>query len=335
MALRSETEPIRWAAFTVPGDPELAAGRTGAGPDPVVAMHGITSHHRWFGMIARHLRRPDGMAALDLRGRGDSGKPASGYGFPTHAADVVRLLDQLGIGRALLVGHSMGAFVAEEVALTAPERVRGLVLLDGGWARPDDRPAGDSGGSARPGDSGGSARPAGGPAAPDGGPAEDGGWGDADLQAGLARAFRRLEMTFPTQDAYLDFWFPGQGLTMAQLPPDLADCYRYDLAEAEGGWRPKAALAAALEDAAWGATRGRTAGELARIGCPVALVRAAEGFFPGAPPLVGDERRRELGRVLDLRTDLLLSGANHYTMLYGAHAARIAEVIDQMAADTA
>jgi len=299
-----EDRPTAWGALRVPGDPLLAGGRTGAGPDPVVAVHGITAQHRAFSAVARHLRHPDGMAAPDLRGRGDSGKPPSGYGFETHAGDVLRVLDHLGTERAVLAGHSMGAFVVEQVALAAPDRVRALVLLDGGWAGVGPEGAG----SARR---------------------------DPDLEAGLARAFRRLTMTFPSPDAYLDYWFPGQGLTLDRLPPELADYYRYDLAEVEGGWRPKALLAAVQEDAAWGASRSNTADALACIGCPVALARAAEGFFPGTPPLVSGQARDVLAGALDLRVDLTLPGTDHYTMLHDPHAALVAEVIDRMVAEPA
>jgi lipase len=292
-----EERSTAWARLEVPGDPWLAGGRTGAGPDPVVAVHGITAQHRAFSGVARRLGHPDGMAALDLRGRGDSGKPSSGYGFEVHAGDVLRALDHLGIERAVLAGHSMGAFVVEQVALAAPERVRALVLLDGGWARLEPAPA-----------------------------------PDPHLQAGLARAFGRLTMTFPSPDAYLDYWFPGQGLTLDTLPPEAADYYRYDLAPVAAGWQPKALLAAVQEDAAWGASHGPTAAALAGVGCPVALVRAAEGFFPGTPPLIAEQAGTALAGVLDLRVDLVLAGANHYTMLQDPHAALVAGVIDRMAA---
>ena len=295
-----DTAAPRWEALRIPGEPPLAGGRTGAGPDPVVTLHGITANHRAFNAVARHLRHPDGMVALDLRGRGDSGKPPSGYGYGTHAGDVLRALDHLGIERAVLAGHSMGAFVIEEVALAAPDRVRGLVLLDGGWPRAaveDEAPV------------------------------------DPDLAAGLARAFSRLTMTFPSPDAYLDFWFPGQGLTMDQLPPDLADYYRYDLAEVEAGWQPKASLGAVREDAVWLHQRAPTAEELERIRCPVGLVRCAEGFFPGSRPLVDEETHRLLARLLDLRAGVALRGANHYTMLFDPHADRVAAVIDRIVAE--
>lgn len=65
---------------------------------------------------------------MSPRGHGDSDKPGAGYGVEDLAGDAVDLLDALGIGRAMRVGHSGSCLVARRVALDHPERVRGLVL---------------------------------------------------------------------------------------------------------------------------------------------------------------------------------------------------------------
>lgn len=266
----------------MPGDVRLAFGRTGEGPEPLLALHGITAQHRAFNAVARHLRHLDGMVALDLRGRGDSEKPPPGsYGLDAHAGDAIRTLDHLGLERGILVGHSMGAFVALHAALLHPDRVRALILLDGGWPRPEEASDAD----------------------------------EAAIQEGLERAFGRLDMVFETPEDYLDFWFPDQNLTLEDLPPDLADYYIYDLARVDGGFVPKASREAAEEDAGSVFSESPTAAELEGVGCPVALVRAAEGFFPGTDPLIADEARDVMAQALDLRSDRLLSEANHYTML--------------------
>ncbi len=49
---------------SVQGDVRLAFGRAGEGPNPVLALHGITAQHRAFDAVARHLRHPDGMVAM-------------------------------------------------------------------------------------------------------------------------------------------------------------------------------------------------------------------------------------------------------------------------------
>jgi pimeloyl-ACP methyl ester carboxylesterase len=278
-----------WKSERVPGEVELAIGRAGEGSDPLVCLHGITAQHRAFNAAARHLGPSRGLVAVDLRGRGDSDKPDSGYGLETHASDVVRVLDHLGLESAVLVGHSMGAFVALETALVYPERVRALVLLDGGWPRVERSPEEIT--------------------------AEEKQEAEA-LEEGLARAFRRLDMTFESPEAYLDFWFPDRGLTLDDLPPDLADYYLYDLGEVEGGYNPKASRAAAEEDSPSVSSTSPTAEELHDVDCPIALVRASQGFFPGSAPLISDEASDVMAGPLDIRTEVLLEGANHYTMLW-------------------
>jgi len=278
-----------WRSERVPGGVELAICRAGESPDPVVCLHGITAQHRAFNAAARYLGPSRGLIGVDLRGRGDSDKPESGYGLETHASDVVRVLDHLGLDQAVLAGHSMGAFVALKTALASPDRVRALVLLDGGWPRVETRPE----------------------------EMTDEEKGEAEaLEEGLARAFRRLDMVFEGPEAYLDFWFPDRDLTMDDLPPDLADYYLYDLGEVDGGYNPKASRAAAEEDAPSVSETSPTAEELSGIACSVALVRASQGFFPGSDPLISDEVSDVMVQVLDVRTEILVEGANHYSMLW-------------------
>src|ERR671916_9498 len=203
-----------WNNERVPGEVELAICRAGEGQDPIVCLHGITAQHRAFNAAARYLEPARGLVGVDLRGRGDSDKPESGYGLKAHAADVVRVLDHLGLESAVLAGHSMGGFVALKTALMFPERVRAIVLLDGGWPRVESTPEELT---------------------------EEEKQEAAALEEGLARAFRRLDMTFESPEAYLDFWFPDQNLTREDLPPDLADYYLYDLQEVEDGYEPRRA----------------------------------------------------------------------------------------------
>jgi lipase len=273
----------------VPGEVELAIWRSGSGPDPILCLHGITAQHRTFNALARHLEGSRSLVGVDLRGRGDSAKPESGYGLEAHARDVIRVLDHLGLDDAVILGHSMGGFVALKAALSHPHRVRALVLLDGGWPRVEISPEEMS---------------------------EEQKQEAAAIEEGLERAFRRLDMTFESPKDYLNFWFPDQGLTMEDLPPDLADYYLYDLEEVEGGYQPKASRAAAEEDSPSVSSTSPTAEEMRGVKCPVALVRASEGFFPGSDPVISGETRDAMAEVLDLRSDTLLEGANHYTMLW-------------------
>ena len=278
-----------WKSERVPGEVGLAIGRAGEGPDPVVCLHGITAQHRAFNAAARYLGPSRGLVGVDLRGRGDSDKPESGYGLATHASDVIRVLDHLGLENAVLLGHSMGAFVALKIALASPDRVRALVLLDGGWPRVESSPEEMTDEEKEEAKA---------------------------LEEGLARAFRRLDMTFESPVAYLDFWFLDRGLTLNDLPPDLADYYLYDLGKVEGGYNPKASRTAAEEDSPSVSSTSPTAEEMRAVVCPVALVRASQGFFPGSDPLISDEARDVMAGSLDIREEVQVEGANHYTMLW-------------------
>ncbi len=290
-----------WKGGRVTGEVEISIGRAGEGPDPVVCLHGITAQHRAFTPAARRVGPGRGLVGVDLRGRGDSDKPDSGYGLEAHAGDVVRVLDHLGLEEATIAGHSMGAFVGLKTALAYPDRVRALVLLDGGWPRTES-------------------------------PSQEEMTGEQKREAeaireGLARAFSRLDMVFETPDAYLDFWFPDQNLTMADLPPDLADHYLYDLQEVEGGYNPKCSTAAARQDSPDVTQTSPTADEMRAVGCPVALVRVSEGFFPGSRPLIPDATRDVMAEALDLRSEMVLPGANHYTMLWPEYAPQWADLL--------
>src|SRR5580658_5216459 len=123
----------RPAQGRVPGDGvELAFGYWPGRGAPIVALHGLTASHVNFIGVAEKLasRRP--VFALDLRGRGDSDKPDGPYGMVQHARDVAAAMRAMGLGPSVIVGHSMGAFVAAALAVDHPSVVSGLVLIDGG-----------------------------------------------------------------------------------------------------------------------------------------------------------------------------------------------------------
>ena len=102
----------------------------GAGPD-VVMVHGLGANLAFWNLqVAPALADAFRVTTYDLRGHGRSDMPPSGYTARELAAELDRLLEQLGIARAHLVGHSFGAQVALHHALARPERVRTLALAD-------------------------------------------------------------------------------------------------------------------------------------------------------------------------------------------------------------
>jgi pimeloyl-ACP methyl ester carboxylesterase len=106
----------------------LAYQTAGDGPT-VVLVHGFGLDMRMWDAQADHLAARFRVVRYDCRGFGASGPfdPAVAY---THAGDLLALLDHLGIARALLAGLSFGGRVVTQAALSFPQRVTGLVLLD-------------------------------------------------------------------------------------------------------------------------------------------------------------------------------------------------------------
>ena len=103
----------------------------GSGPQVVVLIHGLLMDGSMFLKLAPALaERGQRVVTVDLPGHGASDQPAdmSLYSIPAFGGDVVALLDHLGIPNAVVGGTSLGANVGLEVAVAAPERVRGLVL---------------------------------------------------------------------------------------------------------------------------------------------------------------------------------------------------------------
>jgi pimeloyl-ACP methyl ester carboxylesterase len=98
----------------------------------VLCLPGLTANLRGFDLIGRRLAAAGfRVAALDLRGRGRSDvSPPGSYGWPAHARDVLDVATALGRERFSVVGWSMGAFVAMQLAALAPGRLDRLVLVD-------------------------------------------------------------------------------------------------------------------------------------------------------------------------------------------------------------
>ena len=104
--------------------------------DPVLALHGLASSAHWYDILAPELRERFRVIAPDQRGHGRTTQAADGYDGPSVAADAAGLLDVLGIEQAILFGHSWGGNVAVAAAVHFPERVRALILIDGGFVDP-------------------------------------------------------------------------------------------------------------------------------------------------------------------------------------------------------
>lgn len=105
--------------------------------DAVICLHGRWGRgETWVDFMQQYGDRYR-IIAPDQRGHGLSGKPVSKYTADEMASDVIALLDFLNIDSIILVGHSMGAYVAGYLCATHPDRVKALALLDKSAAGPE------------------------------------------------------------------------------------------------------------------------------------------------------------------------------------------------------
>ena len=118
------------SSFSLDGQ-RLAYTVHGEGPRVTVLLHGLLFSQRMHEALARELAgRGHRVVTLDLLGHGESDRPTDKwrYSMPAFAGQVVALLDHLGDTEAVVLGTSLGANVALEVAAQAPERLRGMVI---------------------------------------------------------------------------------------------------------------------------------------------------------------------------------------------------------------
>nr|WP_254552372.1 alpha/beta hydrolase [Kitasatospora sp. MMS16-BH015] len=276
----------------VPGG-ELALLRwpaTVAGAPIVVAVHGITANALAWGEVARQLAGRAELVAPDLRGRGASRAVSGPYGLARHADDTAELIGALGLGRVVLAGHSMGAWVAALTAVRHPELVERLLLVDGAVTFPL--------------------------------PAEVS--QDDVLAAVLGPALARLSMTFTDRSEYRVFWqrhpaFVGQW-------SEATDAYtQRDLVGEEPELRSSCVLEAVRTDGGQVLLDPDAAGAIHRLPCTAELLWAERGLLDD-PQGLYDEQRLKLARLDPDRVSVApVPDTNHYSILAGPRgAARLA-----------
>ena len=276
---------------------ELAFGYWPGVGVPVLALHGLTASYVNFIGIAERLSGRLPLFALDLRGRGDSDKPEGPYGMAQHARDIAAAMKAMGFGPSIVIGHSMGAFVASALAAQAPALVAGLVLIDGGYV-----PA------------------AGVRLAPDQGP-----------NAALAQRIAQLRQTYPSRQAYREFWRMQPHFPPAEWNPWVEALLDYEVG-GDSPVQPKASEAAVRADLGEAFLREAIVERLQSIRVPTILLRAERGFTPDQPPLFPDEVAAEIRTWVPHIEDHKFSGTTHYTIALGEQAAaKTADMICELA----
>jgi pimeloyl-ACP methyl ester carboxylesterase len=281
------------------GEVELAYSLwPGKGP-PIVAIHGLTASHVSFIGIAERLagRRP--VLAIDLRGRGQSDKPTTGYGMRQHALDIAAAMRSLGLGPSVVLGHSMGAYIGTALAVEFPDLVAGLVMLDGGYLL--DPPAGFD--------------------------------PDQLLDTLLKPQVERLRATFESRAAYLEFWRGLPTFRAVDWGPWVESYLEYDLGGAPPSLRARAAEPAVREDFRSMAQKQEVKQRLRAVRCPVMVIRAEAGVAPGQPPIIPDQVMAEIRECVPSVEEHLIPATTHYTIaLADPGASAVADLVDQFAA---
>lgn len=187
------TEPIMKKAKGDGVDIQLAIWG-GAGKS-ILCIHGITANCRCWDMLASVLSPKHRVIAMDLKGRGQSAKPPKGYSIDHHLRDINCLLDDLGLERVTLMGHSLGAFISLAFGAEYPKRVDSIILVDGGGDLSEEQMD--------------------------------------KVFEGIKPSLDRLGQTFPSADAYIEAM--RQAPYIQPWSPALETYYRYEIADKSGG----------------------------------------------------------------------------------------------------
>jgi len=276
---------------------ELAFGYWPGRGVPVIAIHWLTATYISYIGVAERLagRRP--LFAVDLRGRGDSDKPDGPYGMAQHARDVAASMKTLGLGPCVIVGHSMGAFVATALAEQNPELVSGIIMIDGGYV--PDLPVGV----------------------------------DATqmLDATLALRISQLSRTYDSRAAFLDFW-----RTQPNFPPEdwnsWMEAFLNNEVSGDTTVKPKASGEAVRVDVAEAFKRDEIIARLKSLHVPVLLLRAERGLEPKQPPIYPDAMMPLFRECIPEMKEEMISGTTHFTITLGKRgASRVADLIVEFA----
>jgi pimeloyl-ACP methyl ester carboxylesterase len=246
---------------------------------PVVCVHGITANAFYFQALADGLAPTHCVFAYDLRGRGDSERSEHGYGIPAHADDLAALIDAWGLERPVVIGHSLGTFIALYFASHYPTRLGKLVLVEGGvplpWKNSDEQPA----------------------------------W--------LTAAINRLETSVPSFSDYLQRLkaAPFLGPYWNEY---IELYYQHDVHHfPDGTVVAKCSRAASIEDERSVHAEGAPEAQWGQVTVPTLLLRAGQGLFTDQDHMVPAEAAVAAQRAISGSRLVQFPTLNHYTILFG------------------
>jgi lipase len=245
----------------------------------VLCLHGLTSTSEVWSAFAAALPHAR-VIAPDLPGRGGSVDAPAGPGLAGHAEAVVRLADELALDDIVLVGHSMGAFLAPLAAYALGKRVRKVVLMDGGVAPEQTivvkRPV---------------------------------------VRVVFKLQTRLLDRRWRDVRSYVDAVEGKAIANRAELRPRMVEWASYMLGGPPGALRPRVDLARLVADATDALAGEKTLPALRDLGVPVHAILAAHGKDDRAKPFISD-RALAAGHACLPRLTSERVRANHLTMLF-------------------
>ena len=165
----------------------------------ILCVHGITANCRFWDCLASALAPHHRVIAMDLRGRGLSDKPPTGYSIEHHCKDILALMNDQALERPVLMGHSLGAFISLVFSAQYPQRVDRLILVDGGGKLSETQMA--------------------------------------KVFAGIKPSLDRLGKTFPSFEAYLSLM--KQAPFLQPWNSYMETYFRYEIEEVQGGVRSR------------------------------------------------------------------------------------------------
>jgi pimeloyl-ACP methyl ester carboxylesterase len=250
----------------------------------VLAIHGITGNLMVWGSVARHVAEGGRVSILapDLRGRGTSVALPGPYGIAAHVEDMLAVLDYFGVRRAVLTGHSMGAYVAARLAGEHPDRTSGLVLVDGGPSVDAVTP--ETAGVMRA------------------------------LMVGPALA--RHAISYPSPDSFLDLWRQHPAFADA-WNEDVEAYVLHDLVGVAGRLRYVLNLSAVEADSDEMLSDPVNRTSMDRVHVPVTLLRAPRGTLDDNHPLISRPLMAAFAAEHPAAHIEDVEGVNHYTLMLG------------------
>jgi pimeloyl-ACP methyl ester carboxylesterase len=174
----------------------------------VLCIHGLAANCRSWDTIGSALAPSHHLIAMDLRGRGTSERPVTGYSIDNHVEDVRNVLDDLGVGSINLMGHSFGTVVSMVFAAKYPTRAKKLILIDGGGQLSEEE--------------------------------------IQNIMPIVQLPLQRLEKVYPSKEEYLK-QIKDKGF-LKPWPHTIETMYLYDLEPVEGGVTTRTKIACIQED---------------------------------------------------------------------------------------